>query len=234
GGRTRRLPAPDLRRHTQEHAVERIDTVDRPPIRLETFMKASGLVAGAALVALLLAGCGGDNSASVSVTTASGAGVANSVRGSATTSGGSSSASTVTTSGGTTTTPSFSGNKNSDFCNVARELTSSDFASSLNDANPDLKAGLNQINDALARAKNSAPSEIKGDVTTLADALKKYSDFLAKYDYDIAKITQAAQKDPTVLQQATDALSDPKIEQASSRIEAYATQVCGITTPSTS
>jgi hypothetical protein len=204
-------------------------------------MKASGLVAGAALVGLLLAGCGGDNApsvsaTSVSATTAARASATTSAGGSATTSGGSSGGSTATTSGGgdSTTTPSFSGNKNSDFCNVAKEITSSDFGSALSDSNPDLKAGLSQVNDALARAKDSAPSEIKADVTTLADALKKYTDFLAKYDYDVAKITQAAQKDPTVLQQATEALSDPKIEQASTRIEAYATQVCGITTPSTS
>jgi hypothetical protein len=193
-------------------------------------MKASGLVAGAALVALLLAGCGSDNSPSVSATAVSGSTATTASGSSATTSGGS----TATTSGGSTTTPSFSGNANSDFCDVAKELTSSDFASSLSDENPDLKAGLSEINETLARAEDTAPKEIKADVATLADALKKYSDFLAKYDYDIAKITEAAQKDPKVLQQATEALSDPKIAEASTRIEAYSQQVCGIETSTTS
>jgi hypothetical protein len=201
-------------------------------------MKASGLVAGAALVALLLAGCGGDNSASVSVTTAAG--------GSATTSGGNSSASTTsggnggatTTSGGSsgasTTAPSYSGNANSDFCNLAKDISSSDFANSLSDDNTNLKSTLDQLNDVIGKAKDTAPSEIKADVATLADAFKKYRDFFAQYDFDVAKLTAAAQKDPKVLQQATDMLSSSDIETADSHITAYAQQVCGISPDTTS
>ncbi|HEY1282709.1 MAG TPA: hypothetical protein VGF22_23715 [Acidimicrobiales bacterium] len=189
-------------------------------------MKASGLIAGGALVALLLAGCGGDNSASVSSATTSGAS-------SATTSGDNSSATTASStasSDASTTTPSFKGDANSDFCNAAKDIASGDLANALSGDNPDLKAGFQKASDALAKAKDTAPSEIKQDVVTVADAFKKYSDFLAQYDYDIAKLTAAAQKDPKVLQQATEGLSDPKIDDANNRIVAYAEQVCGITT----
>jgi hypothetical protein len=174
-------------------------------------MKASGLVAGGALVALLLAGCGSDNSPSVSANS-SGA------------------ATTTASSSGSTTTPSFKGDKNSDFCKVAKDLASGDVAESLSGDNPDLKTGLQKANEALDKAKNSAPSEIKQDVTTVADQLKKYSDLLAQYDYDISKLTAAAQKDPKVLQQATDVLGNPNLEAANSRIVAYSEQVCGVTT----
>jgi hypothetical protein len=197
-------------------------------------MKASGLVAGAALVALLLAGCGGDNSPSVAATTASGGSATTSGAGSATTSA---SGGATTTSGGSsasTTAPSYSGNANSDFCNLAKDISSSDFANSLSDGNTNLKSTLDQLNDVIGKAKDTAPSEIKADVATLADAFKKYRDFFAQYDFDVAKLTAAAQKDPQVLQQATDLLSSSDIETADSHITAYAQQVCGISPDTTS
>jgi hypothetical protein len=187
-------------------------------------MKASRLVAGGALVALLLAGCGSDNSPSVSANSPGAATTEARSDGSSATTGGDSSSS------GSTTTPSFTGDKNSEFCKVAKDLASGDVAESLSGDNPDLKTGLQKANDALDKAKNSAPSEIKQDVATLADQLKKYSDLLAQYDYDISKLTAAAQKDPKVLQQATDVLGNPNLEVANSRIVAYSEQVCGVTT----
>jgi hypothetical protein len=182
-------------------------------------MKAAGLLAGGALVALLLAGCGSDNSPSVSANSSGAATTA----ASSTTIGGD-------TGGGSTTTPSFTGDKNSDFCKVAQDLASGDVAESLSGDNPDLKTGLQKANEALDKAKNSAPSEIKQDVATVADQLKQYSDLLAQYDYDINKLTAAAQKDPKVLQQATDVLGNPNLDAANSRIVAYSEQVCGVTT----
>jgi hypothetical protein len=181
-------------------------------------MKASGLLAGGALVALLLVGCGGDNSPSVSANSSGAATTAASSDGSGS---------------GSTTTPSFTGDKNSDFCRIAKDLASGEIADSLSGDNPDVKGGLQKANDALDKAKNSAPSEIKQDVATVADQLKKYSDLLAQYDYDISKLTAAAQKDPKVLQQATDVLGNPNLEAANSRIVAYSEQVCGVTTSTT-
>jgi hypothetical protein len=194
-------------------------------------MKASGLIAGGALVALLLAGCGGDNSASVSSATTSGG------SSSATTSGDSSSATTASSTNSSddasTSTPSFSGDKNSDFCTYIKDIANSDLAANLGEDSSKLKDDLSQINDVLSQAQSKAPAEIKGDLATVANGIKQYRDFLAQYDYDVAKLTAAAQKDPTVLQKVTDAFSDPKYEQATARIEAYGQQVCGITTTTT-
>ncbi len=174
-------------------------------------MKAPALVAGAALVALVLAGCGGDNSspsAQSPTTTAAGG-----------TSG----------SNASTTSPSFSGSGSSDFCNFAKDLQNSDIGSSLDsDNSTNLKADLDKVRDALSQAKDKAPAEIKADVATVADEFQKYNDILAKYDYDPQKLTDAAQKDPQVLQQATAVLGDPKYQAASDRVSAYAEQVCGI------
>ena len=189
-------------------------------------MKASGLIAGGALVALLLAGCGGDNSASVS---------------SATTSGGSATASSATTASSSdsannanTTAPSFTGDANSDFCSFVKDIANSDFAANLGEDSSKLKDDLQQVDDVMSKALSKAPAEIKDDLATVANGIKQYRDFLAQYDYDVAKITAAAQKDPTVLQKVTDAFSDPKFEQASTRVEAYGQQVCGLSTSTTS
>jgi hypothetical protein len=186
-------------------------------------VKVSGLATGAAVIAVLLVGCGSDNSPkAIPVATSP-----------ATTSSGSDSS--ATTSGGSdasTTTPTFEGGGSGEFCDFAKDIESSDLANSLGDDSTNLKENFGKIDDVLAKATEKAPSEIKADVETLAAGMKKYEDFLAKYDYDIVKLTEAAQKDPKVLEEATDALSDPRFEEASTRISAYAEQVCAIPTTS--
>jgi hypothetical protein len=174
-------------------------------------MKAPALVAGAALVALVLAGCGGDNSSSSSAAS------------SATTAAASASGSNAST-----TTPSFTGNGSAAFCAFAKDLQSSDIGNSLNGDSTNVKDDLAKVRDAMNQAKDKAPDEIKADVATVAEAFQKYDDLLAKYGYDPQKLTDAAQKDPQVLAQATAVLSDPKYEAASDRVSAYAEQVCGL------
>jgi hypothetical protein len=170
-------------------------------------MKAPAFVAGAALVALVLAGCGGDNSSPSAAQSPTGA---------------------ASSSNGSTTTPSFTGSGSSDFCNFAKDLQSSDIANSLNGDSTNVKNDLAKVRDALSQAKAKAPAEIKADVATVADAFQKYDDLLAKYGYDPQKLTAAAQKDPQVLAQATAVLDDSKFAAASERVSAYAEQVCGI------
>jgi len=197
-------------------------------------MKASGLVAAGALVALVLAGCGGDNSASVSNATSSGA--TNSVTSSTAKAPASSAGTTAPSSGASsnnTTTPSFKGDANSDFCTFVKDIANSDLGQNLGEDPTKLKDQLQQVSDVMAKAQSKAPAEIKDDLATVTDAIKKYRDFLAQYDYDIAKLTAAAQKDPTILQNVTNSFSDAKFEQASNRVEAYGEQVCGITTDTT-
>ena len=114
-------------------------------------MKASGLIAGGALVALLLAGCGGDNSASVSSATTSGGTATTAGANSATKSGDTSSTSTASSTASSdnasTTTPSFKGNANSDFCTYVKQIANSDLASNLGEDPSKLKDDLQQPHD---------------------------------------------------------------------------------------
>ncbi len=188
-------------------------------------MKLAAVTAAAALTALLVTGCGGDNK-SVSASTAAASGGAATT---ATTAGGG----TATTSGSgsdgdSTTAPSFSGDSNNEFCKKVRDLESSDLGDALSGGGDDLKATLQTAKSALADLKGSAPSEIKDDVNTVASAIEKLDAIYAKYDYDQAKVIAAAQKDPSVLQDVTAAASDTKFVDATTRLTAYGTQVCGI------
>jgi hypothetical protein len=187
-------------------------------------MKIPALTAAAALSVLLIAGCGGDNK-SVTATSASGSGTATTAAASAT------ATTTATTKGsgadsGSTTTPSFSGDSNNDFCRKARDLESSNIGSALS-GEGDLKTTLQTAKKALDDLKSTAPAEIRADVNTLANAFDKLDQFYAQYGYDQQKVLAAAQKDPTVLQQASSALTDSDFEAAASRLTAYGTQVCG-------
>ena len=196
-------------------------------------MKFSALAAGAALTALLLAGCGGDNGSPVgaalgSTTTARSATSATSASGGSVTTESSSS-----DPSSDTTPPTFEGNSNSDFCNAARDLQTSDLGSTLSGAEGDLEADLQKIDDAVSELTDKAPSEIKDDINTFGEGITKLKEFYAKYDYDQAKILEAAQSDPQVLAEATAGFTDANFEAALSRITAYSSQVCGITDDST-
>ena len=146
-----------------------------------------------------------------------------------------SSSATTATSGSDadTTAPSFSGDSNNKFCQTARDLQNSDLGASLSGDAGNLKDDLQKIHSAFDDLKSSAPSEIKDDVATLASAFDKLDSFWAQYDYDQAKLTAAATKDPALVQQATSAIADPAFTTAAGRITAYAAQVCGIADDST-
>src|SRR3954453_11753900 len=188
-------------------------------------MKLSGLAA-AALAAVLLAACGGDNKAVTTTSVAASGSAATTAAGRAGTTTGSTAGSA--SNAGSTTAPSFSGDSGNKFCQTARDLQNSDIGNALSGQGGDLKADLQKIRSAFNDLKNSAPSEIKNDVATLAAAFQKLDDFWAKYNYDEAQLTAAAAKDPKLLQEATSALTDPNVASATARITAYAAQVCGI------
>jgi hypothetical protein len=191
-------------------------------------MKISVLAAAAALTALLLAGCGGDNSTVATATTSAGGSTATTNSASSATTSDSASSGTTAEPAADTTTPSFSGDSNNEFCQAARELEASDIASTLSGSGADVKAGFEKAQAAIDDLKDKAPSEIKDDVNTLAAGIQKIRDFYAKYDYDQAKIQAAATKDPTVIQDALSGFNNADFEAASARVTAYGAQVCGI------
>jgi hypothetical protein len=196
-------------------------------------MKLTVLATATVLSVAVLAACGGDNK-SVTTSTASGAGAATTTAsGSATTSRSSSATTGGSGSDADTTAPSFSGDSNNKFCQTARDLENSDLGSSLSGDTSNLKEDLQKIHGAFDDLKSSAPSEIKDDVATLASAFDKLDAFWAQYDYDQAKLTAAATKDPALVEQATSAIADPAFTTAAGRITAYASQVCGISDDST-
>jgi hypothetical protein len=158
------------------------------------------LVAGAAV---LVAGCGGKSSSNTTATTISGA--------TATTGGGAPASSTV---------PSFSGPKNSKYCDLARQFSQT--------INPNLSSGdpktLFQQFDALsAQYLAVVPSVIKGDANTVINAIRQLETAFKTANYDVTKI-QAADLAP---------VQDPKFTVSANRINAYDSQVCGITTSTT-
>jgi hypothetical protein len=192
-------------------------------------MKLIAMAAAAAVSVAVLAGCGGDNSSTVATAPPA----TNASSGSATTGGSGATTSGSNQNSSVTTTPTFSGNANSEFCNFAKQISSSDLANSLSENSGDLKATFDKLQQTLQQAYDKAPGEIKNDLATVQSTFKSYADFLAQYNYDFQKIAQAAAEDPSVLQKAQSALDDQKFTDATSRIDAYAQQVCGIQTSDT-
>src|SRR4051794_28491995 len=195
-----------------------------------------------------IAACGGDNkgggvlgAGSTTATTVAPATSSGASGGTASTDGtASTGASTATSaspaSGGAdvnTTSPSFSGKGSSDLCGYAKQIEAS---SNLNDVfsgdNPNLKDAYSKLDDVFNQAVSKSPAEIKPDMQTLQKGFKALEDVLAKYDYDISKMTQAAASDPSVMQQIQ-TFDTPEFEAASQRVDAYFENVCGIKNTST-
>ena len=145
--------------------------------------------------------------------------------GSSTTNASGSTSSTAPTSpNATPTTQKVSGNSGSDFCNLARTQSSA-----FNGPNPsattqlDLKKTYENLLPALQHIVAIAPSQIKGDFQTFVTAYTPYIRALAAANYDFTKLNFASLQ----------GLSAPDVKAASQHIEAYLTQVCHLTTPTT-
>jgi len=136
--------------------------------------------------------------------------------------GGTTHANTATTvsnaaasSSGPSTTFKPSGSSSSKFCDDARNLSKSQ------QLNPgtDLKKTYQELNSLGPRVESEAPSSIKADVHTVFAALNSIGQALAAVNYDISKVN------PAQLQ----AFSTQQFKDATTRIDAYLTQVCGVT-----
>jgi hypothetical protein len=128
----------------------------------------------------------------------------------------------------TDTSYDFSGKGSGDFCKklekVAKDIDLND-SDSLDSG--DFKKTFEAGQDALDEFADDAPAEIKGDFKTLKSFYAELEPILEKYDFDFSKIAAAAQTDPEALAALESAASDPKLTEATERIDAYATQVCG-------
>ncbi len=129
-------------------------------------------------------------------------------------------------SAASTGAPDFSGEGGGEFCSQAQGFDEvfGDEAFQSNDP-ADLEDQFNASQQALADLENSAPDEIKEDVGVIADALAGLIEVFEAANYDFTALAQ----DPEAIAQL-EAFSSSEITDASTRVEAYLTEVCGIST----
>ena len=84
-----------------------------------------------------------------------------------------------------------------------------------------------QVAKAYSALADAAPSEIRGDLKTLAGAMSTYLDALKKAGYKAGSTPTAAQI--ASIQQAAQSLTAPKLKAAVTHLEAWATSHCGAT-----
>ena len=164
------------------------------------------------VVAGLLAGCGGGSSTlPPASTTAAGA--------------------TGDTMGGGATdgTTVFSGNGDSDYCQLVREYdqqtTAFDDLFSGDTTDPaEMAAAFAQLQQVVDQLVSIAPAEVKADAQVMGDATKQMIALIAKNDYDFTKLMSSA--DATAL---NDLFNSQEIAAASDHLDQYDQQVCGIT-----
>jgi hypothetical protein len=116
------------------------------------------------------------------------------------------------------------GDSNSDLCKYARELEQSNAEQDFTDLD---KEQFEKFQEIVGNIQDKAPDEIKADIDKLASAWGDIKAVFAKYDYDLAKLGQAAAKDPE-LQAKLESFSTGDFATASARIDAYFKETCGI------
>ncbi len=126
----------------------------------------------------------------------------------------------------TTEVPDFSGSGGGEFCGQAQEFDQlfgdQSFAA---DDPAAIEDSFNQAQDALDQLASSAPDEIKADVNTVKAALDSLVEVFESADYDFTKLAQ----DPEALAKL-ESFDSQEVTDASARVQAYLTQVCGIET----
>lgn len=154
----------------------------------------------AVLLALVLAGCGGDSDEAEPA-------------------GG-----TTTTAAVDTATPgsvdtNFTGRGSERFCGLARSYR--DRFDKLGAADPtQLRTLSTEAEKALKETQDAAPPEIRGDVQVVTAASLAFFQQLAKVNYDLTKMPP----------DAVSGLQRPEVQASSQRMIAYTEKVCGIST----
>ena len=176
----------------------------------------------AAAIVLTLAACGDDSGSATATTSGS--------SGSEAPAASSGAPDTGSSSAGTTAAPNFSGSGSEEFCAQAKgfdeTLGASDFGQSSDPAQ--VKESFTKAQDALKQLESSAPDEIKADVKTVSEAFTSLISVFESANYDFTKLAQ----DPAALAKL-ESFSGQEVQDASTRIEAYFSQVCGINTTDT-
>ena len=165
------------------------------------------LAVSVVVFAVVAAGCGGSKKKSVSPATSS-----------------TSTASTTTTS---SAAPRFATSKN---C-AQLEALGTKLAQALQTTSGSAETRLNKEAQLLHDYANAAPSDVRGDFQTLADALDTYVHALLKAGIKPGKIPTQAQI--AQIQAAAKAFSAPKLRAAEQHLAAWAQKNCGATPTTT-
>jgi hypothetical protein len=129
-------------------------------------------------------------------------------------------------SAASTGAPDFSGEGGGEFCSQAQGVNEVFSGETLQSDDPaDLEEQFNASQEALAQLEDSAPDEIKEDVGIIADALGGLIEVFESANYDFTQLAQ----DPEAIAQL-EAFNSAEITDASTRVTAYLTEVCGIDT----
>jgi hypothetical protein len=125
----------------------------------------------------------------------------------------------------------FSGDDSGDFCNYLEDAKDDvDELDLSEDLGPEaLEDSFQKGRDALDGAVDRAPDEIRADVEKLSEYFGRLDDLLAEFDYSYTKLAQEAQSNPQAVAEFEELTSDPDLEAATERLEAYTEEVCGIT-----
>lgn len=116
-----------------------------------------------------------------------------------------------------TTAPTFTGAGSGRFCAGAGALDER-FAGLLGSAEPDVTRTLfTSAQEAVSDLADSAPPEIKADLTVLVGAYRQLLDGLRRSDYDLARLPA----------DVTSALQSPPVRTAGDRIDVFRRTVCG-------
>jgi hypothetical protein len=168
------------------------------------------------VLALVVSSCGGgdDSEAATSAPPESSAPATTAPGGSDDGDGGD-----VTTTGAPPTTADVGDGSTTDFCAYVGDLDESQEV--IDDSfDPDtFRASIEAALEALDRARDLAPAEIRNDVEVVAGTFEDFAELLEEYDYDLMAIAVGAPDDPRFL-----AFDGEEIVAASERIGAF----CGI------
>jgi hypothetical protein len=176
----------------------------------------------AAVGALTLASCGGDDS-NVSTSDSTKSSDAK-VAGTDLSTDGSTSDS-VTEESSDTTSPNFSGDDSGDLCSYAKKIEAS--SGDLLDDPSNFSEDLKEFRKIYDTAIDKAPSEIKGDLKTAFGAADALFSLMEKFDGDYTKMAAAAENDPDVAKALAD-FDNAEVQAAGERVDAYFTKVCGL------
>lgn len=136
-------------------------------------------------------------------------------------------AAATTTSGGASSTPSFASAHN---CAQLASLASQ-VAKSLQAQSGDVQATVENESKALQAMANAAPSEIRGDFQTFADAFSSYIHAITSIELKPGSVPDAAQI--AKLTAAAKQLDTPKLRAAEQHLSTWAGKNCGGVAPPT-